>query len=159
MTPFRYYNYLRKFLEKKYPRFFKFLSQYKDKIKFIIAGSLATVVNLFFLFIFFQILGLKIIYAASFSWLLAFIISFNLQKFWTFRDASVKKIPKQLFYYIIILIISLALNARWMHLLVESLEIYYLLAQIIVTMVLSFLNYFVYKFIIFKEKNEISFFK
>lgn len=153
MMPFRYYNYLRKFLEKKYPIFFKFLSKYKDKIKFVVAGFLATVVNLFFLFIFFQLLEIKIIYAASSAWLLAFIISFSLQKFWTFRNFSIKKMPKQLLYYIIILIISLILNARWMYLLVEGLEIYYLLAQIIVILVIGFLNYFVYKFIIFKEKK------
>jgi putative flippase GtrA len=153
MMPFRYYNFLRKFLAQEYPGFFNFLSRYKDKIKFIISGFLATIVNLFFLFIFFQLLNLKIIYATSLSWFLAFIISFNLQKFWTFRNFSTKKIPKQLFYYIISLFISLILNARWMYLLVESLELHYLLAQIIVIIVLGLLNYFFYKFLIFNEKK------
>ncbi len=151
MMPFRYYNYLRKYLIKKYPNFFRFLNKYKDKIKFIITGTIATMVNLLFLFIFFQIFNLKIIYATSISWSLAFLISFNLQKFWTFRNLSNKKIPKQILYYLIIAISSLLLNARWMYLLVENLEVFYLLAQIIVVIVIAFLNYFVYKFIIFKE--------
>lgn len=151
--PFRYYNYLRKYLVKKHPGFFKFLNKYKDKIKYLISGSLATVVNLFFLFIFFKVLDLKIIYSAIFAWILAFLISFSLQKFWTFRNFSNKKIPKQVLYYFLLAIISLILNARWMYLLVESLEVNYLLAQIIIITVLAFLNYFAYKFIIFKEKK------
>ncbi len=153
MMPFRYYNYLRKYLVKKHPRFFKFLNKYKDKIKYLISGSLATVVNLFFLFIFFKVLDLKIIYSAIFAWILAFLISFSLQKFWTFRNFSNKKIPKQVLYYFLLAIISLILNARWMYLLVESLEVNYLLAQIIIITVLAFLNYFAYKFIIFNEKK------
>ncbi len=153
MMPFRYYNYLREYLVKKQPRFFRFLNKYKDKIKFAISGSLATIVNLFFLYIFFQVLDIEIIYSASLSWILAFLISFNLQKFWTFRNFSNRKIPRQILYYFLIAIISFFLNARWMYLLVESLEVHYLLAQIIIIIVLALLNYFTYKFIIFKEKK------
>jgi len=149
----RYYNYLRKYLSKKYPKFFKFLNRFKDKIKFVVSGVLATIVNLFFLFIFFSVFEIKIIYAASMSWLLAFLISFNLQKYWTFRSFSLKKIPRQVILYFSLAFVSLTLNARWMYLLVESLNMHYILAQIIVLFVLAILNYIVYKFIIFKEKK------
>ncbi len=149
----RYYNYLRKYLSKKHPKFFKFLNRFKDKIKFVVSGGLATIVNLFFLFIFYSILDLQIIYAASLSWLLTFLVSFNLQKYWTFRSFSFKKIPHQVTLYILLALVSLTLNARWMYLLVESLNMHYILAQIIVLFVLAVLNYTVYKFIIFKEKK------
>ncbi len=149
----RYYNYLRKYLSKKYPKFFKFLNRFKDKIKFVVSGVLATIVNLFFLFIFFSVFEIKIIYAASMSWLLAFLISFNLQKYWTFRSFSLKKIPRQVILYFSLAFVSLTLNARWMYLLVENLNMHYILAQIIVLFVLAILNYIVYKFIIFKEKK------
>lgn len=144
---------MRKFLAKKYPNFFKLITKHKDKIKYIISGGLATVVNLLFLFVFFEIIALNIIFSASLAWLLAFLISFSLQKFWTFRNFSSKKIPKQVLYYFILAIISLILNARWMYLLVESLEVFYILAQIIVLSVLAILNFFAYKFLIFKEKK------
>ncbi len=153
MMQLRYYNYLRKYLSKKYPQFFKFLNRFKDKIKFVVSGVLATIVNLFFLFIFYSILEIKIIYAASMSWLLAFLISFSLQKYWTFRSLSFKKIPRQVILYCLLAIFSLILNARWMYLLVETLNMHYLLAQVIVLLVLAILNYIVYKFIIFKEKK------
>lgn len=153
MMQLRYYNYLRKYLFRKYPNFFKFLNRFKDKIKFVISGALATIVNLFFLFIFFSILDIQIIYASSMSWLLAILISFNLQKYWTFRSFSFKKMSSQVILYLLIAILSLILNARWMYLLVEGLNINYLLAQIIVLFVLAILNYIVYKFIIFKEKK------
>ncbi len=153
MMQLRYYNYLRKYLFRKYPNFFKFLNRFKDRIKFVISGGLATIVNLFFLFIFFSILDIQIIYASSMSWLLAILISFNLQKYWTFRSFSFKKMSSQVILYLLIAILSLILNARWMYLLVEGLNINYLLAQIIVLFVLAILNYIVYKFIIFKEKK------
>jgi len=153
MMRLRYYNYLREFLKKKHPNFFKFLNRFKDKIKFVVTGFLATIVNLFFLFIFYKIFEIRIIYAASFSWFLAFFVSFSLQKFWTFRSLSFKKMPQQIVYYFSLALVSLILNARWMYLLVETLELHYILSQLIVLFILAILNYIVYKFFIFKEKK------
>lgn len=152
MLSLRYYYYLRKFLIKQYPNYFRFLNKYKDVIKYIITGVLATLTNLFFLFLFYEFLELRIILAVPFAFIIAFIVSFSLQKLWTFRNYSKKRLIRQLIYYFSFALFGLFLNTSLMYYLVEVLAWWYLLAQLLVTIFLAGINFFVYKFIIFYKK-------
>jgi putative flippase GtrA len=85
------------------------------------------------------------------------LVSFNLQKFWTFRNYRHDKVIHQLFVYILNAFIGLNLNGLFMHILVNRYNIWYLLSQIIVNVVIGFWNFIVYKFIVFRtSKNEIT---
>jgi len=85
------------------------------------------------------------------------LISFNLQKFWTFRNYGRDRMAGQLFLYILNAVIGLNINGALMHLLVNSWSVWYLLAQVIVNLGLGAWNFLIYKFIIFKVRpNEID---
>jgi putative flippase GtrA len=96
-----------------------------------------------------------IIPATSIAFLVAFFVSFSLQKFWTFRDKSRDRISKQLLGYLANGLVGLYLNGWLMKLLVEDYALWHLLAQILVSAVIALQNFLVYR-IIFKKNHEDS---
>lgn len=151
----KFYRKLYLFLNRRFPRVYCYCCQRKSFIKFFIAGTLASSVDLIFLFIFHGLFSLGIVLSTSLSFLLSFLVSFYLQKLWTFRNEE-EKAPRQLVLYLLNSFLSLNLNGIFMHLLVTQLGVWYLLSQIIVNLMLGALNFFIYKFIIFVNDNEIN---
>ncbi len=149
-----WYFKFRNFLSKKFPKIYNFCNRRKAIIKFFIAGSTAGVSNLVLLFVFHGLLGWEIILSTSFAFVLAFLISFSLQKLWTFRNKERKQTFRQLVLYFLTALINLNLNGFFMHLLVNEYHVWYLLAQLVINLFLGFINFMVYKFIIFKKDNE-----
>jgi putative flippase GtrA len=149
------YKRFRIFLNKRYPQLFNFCERRKAIVKFFIAGAFAGTVDLIALFIFHDVFGWDILFSTSAAFILAFAVSLSLQKIWTFRNYSHKKLPRQLILYFTGAFISLNLNTLGMHWLVNNLEVWYLLSQLIVNLCLGIMNFFNYKFIVFKVyKNE-----
>jgi len=131
------------------------LHKYKTYIKFALSGTTATLVDLFFLYLLHGVLGLGLIFSSSVAFLLAFVVSFYLQKFWTFRNSSVDRIQRQLFTYFVVATTNLLLNAVIVHAAVTKFQIFYLLAQLLSTIVLSIGSFLMNKFVIFeKEQRE-----
>jgi len=133
-----------------FPRLYEFGQKNKSIIKFIIAGGLAGGTDLILLFVFHGLLKIEIVLSTSSAFILSFLVSFGLQKFWTFRNYCQDKVVQQLFLYIINALLGLYLNGLGMHLLVNKYALWYILAQIIVNLFLAVMNFIVYKFIIFK---------
>lgn len=153
------YHRFRASFSSAWPKTFNYCEQHKSIIKFFITGSLAGVTDLIFLYFFHQVLGRDIIISTSLAFIISFIISFGGQKLWTFRNYSQNKLPRQLILYIANAFFCLALNGLAMHYLVNSLELWYLLAQVIVSLSLAVINFVNYKYIIFrsdKHENKIS---
>lgn len=139
------------------PKFYGFCERRKSVIKFVVSGCFAGGSDLVFLYLFHGLFGWNIVISTSSAFILAFLVSFTLQKFWTFRDYQ-DKVIQQLFFYILNALIGLYLNGYFMHVLVDRYAIWYILSQVIVNLALAFWNFVVYKFIIFKNpaKNEIK---
>lgn len=133
------------------PRLYDLCDRRKGVIKFIIAGGLAGGTDLVLLFILHGLCGFGLVFSTSAAFIISFLVSFNLQKFWTFRDKGRDKMAGQLGIYILNAVIGLNVNGYLMHLLVNSWSVWYLLAQVIVNLGLGTWNFLVYKFIIFKS--------
>lgn len=150
----RLYLRFRVFLSSRCPRFFCFCEQRKAIIKFFIAGAFAGTVDLIALFIFHGLWHLDIVLATSAAFLFSFLVSFSLQKLWTFRNYSHKRLPRQLVLYVGAAFLNMNLNGFGMHLLVNNLGIWYLLSQLIVNLFLGIMNFFTYKFIVFRKSRH-----
>lgn len=146
------YGNIRMIFFKSYPRLYNVCNNRKSQIKFFFAGSTAALVNLLLLILFHDWIGWGLIISTSVAFVLSFSVSFTLQKFWAFRNYHYNKIPTQFILYIINAVIGLTINGFLMHLLVNKWEIWYLLAQIGVSMLIGLYNFLVYNFIIFKTK-------
>lgn len=134
----------------RFPKLYNLGKSNKSIIKFIIAGCIAGGTDLILLFFFHGILKIDLVLSTSSAFILAFLVSFGLQKFWTFRNYCEDKVVQQLALYIMNALLGLYLNGLGMHLLVNKYAVWYILSQIIVNLVLAILNFIVYKFIIFK---------
>lgn len=118
--------------------------------RYIVSGGSAAVVDLFALHIFVRYLNMWYVLAAILAFLIAFGVSFTLQKFWTFKDIS-KKVTSQATIYFIVSSINLGINTLLMYIFVDYAHIHYLLSQIIASGILAISSYFIYSGFIFSE--------
>lgn len=122
--------------------------------KFFISGAITGSIDLILLFLFYGIFNWGVVLSATAAFLLSFLFSFYLQRVWTFDSKEGKKVPRELVLYMLNAFLSLNINGFSMHFFVSELGIWYLLSQIIVNTYLGTLNFFIYKFIIFRHDDE-----
>jgi putative flippase GtrA len=122
-------------------------------MRYIISGGMATVTNVLFLFIFTDLFGFWYVLSAVIAYLISFIVSFTMQKYWTFRDSSNDRMNSQIVSYIILNIVNLGLNTLGIFLFVHYGHVYYLLAQIIVSVLIAIESFYIYS-LVFKSKED-----
>ena len=129
--------------------------RYKEIIKYVISGSSALTVDLVLLFTFTNYLGMWYLISSILAFLIAFVVSFGLQKFWTFRDNSMIQIKKQAGIYFLVTSMNLVINTGAIYLMVDHFGIWYLYAQVLISGILAITSYLIYKFKIFNQLSEI----
>lgn len=133
------------------PKLYKLVDQNKTVIKYVIAGGTAAFVDLSLLFVFTDVLGLHYLVSAVLAFMIAIVVSFNLQKHWTFRDTN-KNVAGQMTAYVVTGLMNLSLNTALMYVFVDVLHIMYLLAQVFAGGMIAFGSFLIYRFVIFKKK-------
>lgn len=130
-------------------------------VKYFISGCTAAFVDLLLLYILTEYVFSKKYYwiSVTLAFIIAFFVSFFMQKFWTFKDRSLDKINGQLAFYMIIAFFGLGVNLLMVMFLVENFEIWYLYSQIIAGAVIACLNFILYNRFVFRtslvQKNSI----
>ena len=130
------------------------LLKYNRLVKYLIAGSIGTFVNLVLLYFFTDILGIWYLISAGLAFIISFFISFFLQKFWTFSNRDKQKIYRQMAGYLSVALANLALNTLLMYLMVDGFKVWYMLAQFIVSALIACESYLVYNFFIFNGNGK-----
>ena len=136
------------------PRTYSLADKNKKLIKFGLVGVLATGTNLVCLYFFKDILDIWYMISAVLAFVVAFTVSFSFQKFWTFRETSTHKISKQAFFYFVVTFSSLMINLVCLYILVDIVDIHYLLSQLILLIILALIRFSINNFLIFNTKNE-----
>jgi len=72
------------------------------------------------------------------------VVSYLMQKFWTFKDYSNKNITKQFSNFFIYSLFMLGVNTFLMYLCVDIFIFNYLFSQIMITVLTAFVNYFIF---------------
>lgn len=151
-----FYNHLNRTLKRCFPKIYCRYFEKTSFLKFSISGTMAGSIDLIFLFLFHGVFHLGVVISTSIAFLLSFLFSFYLQRVWTFEKKENKKVPRQLVLYMLNAFLSLNINGFGMHLLTNVFNVWYLLSQIIVNCSLGVLNFYIYKFIIFRSDDEIN---
>lgn len=120
-------------------------------IKYIISGSLGGFVDLSLLYFFTDILHWWYLLATVVAFVVALIVSFIFQKYWTFQNKSHDNIHIQVSFYIILALINLGINTFLMYVFVDLIYIWYMFAQIISSLLIAVNSFFIYKHHIFKK--------
>lgn len=121
-------------------------------IRYIQSGSAAAAVDLSLLYVFTDILGWWYLLSATVAFIFALVVSFLMQKFWTFRnkERSGGVMAFQGSLYVTIALVNLGLNALLMYFFVDVVGLWYLLSQVISAILIAFSSFFVYRHFIFK---------
>lgn len=130
-------------------------SLYKT-FRFLASGGTATFVNISSLYFFVRFLHLWYIIASIFAFLCGFLISFSLQKFWTFEDLSKENIKKQFIMFFFTVLIGVILNTSIVYVCVGYFTMNYILGQFIAGVFIAIMNFFIYQKIIFKKNVKLE---
>jgi len=125
-------------------------------LRFIISGGTSAVVDLFFLYIFHNILNIHYLLSAVLAFIIAFFVSFTLHKFWTFKSHA-EQTHKQVVMYLGTSLFGLSLNTLLMYIFVDHFHVQVLLSQIFVGIIVAFSSFFISRNFVFKyKKSEIK---
>lgn len=114
-------------------------------MKYIISGGTATAVNLSFLYIFTDFFRVWYVFSAALAYASAFVVSFTLQKFWTFHNGTLTHIRSQFALYVALGTGNMMLNALLIYFAVESIGLHYLVAQIGIGVLIALWSLFFYR--------------
>lgn len=123
-------------------------------VRFIFSGALGAGTNLLLLYVLTDLAHWWYLYAGVASFVVSFLVSFVAQKFWTFRDQRRAELSGQALYYLTISLFNLVLNSLILYLLVDHFHLYYLLAQVVASLVLAVSSYFLYRELVFHPEQE-----
>ncbi|MDO8552913.1 MAG: GtrA family protein [bacterium] len=129
------------------------VQRHQQIFKFLIAGGFAFAVNIVVLYVLTDIFDIYYLVSTVVAFLISFLVSFVLQKFWTFQDASKDNLHLQLPLYLSMQVANLGLNASLMYAFVEYLHLWYILSQVIISLVLAVIAFIINKKYIFKPQD------
>lgn len=120
-------------------------------LRYLIAGGTSAATNLILLYILTSVFDVWYIYSALIATSVALIVSFTLQKLWTFQNYGTERVHVQFPMHAALAGLNIVINTILLYTLVEWFGIWYLFAQVIIGALLACVNYFVYKTYIFTE--------
>lgn len=129
---------------------FQFLNS--QLFKYLVVGSLGTFLDIGFLYLFFDILGINLYLAVTLSFTIAFLNNFFLNKSWTFQSRS-RNYRKLMTKFFIVSMIGLILSIGLMFVMVDLIGIWHILAKILTSGVVVVWNFLANKFWTFRIKD------
>lgn len=133
-----------------YPIIKQYVKRYDNLIKFLIGGVIIVLLQVSLLYVFSHFLHWWYLLAAQLSFTIAFFVSFFLYRDWVF-PGGVKASHHQFILYAILTVINFFMNGLAMFLFVDGLGIWYIYSQVIVKILISIVNYFLYNVYIFNK--------
>ena len=125
-------------------------------VKYVITGASVTVFELALLYWLVDMRSWWYLYASSVSFLFGLVTSFFLRKIIVFKNYDWPALPRQLFFYSLVWLIDLALNAGVMYLLVDGSKVGYIVSQIISNIFLGLFGFVFNKLITFKKHQAVQ---
>lgn len=120
-----------------------------ELLRFLISGGTAFLANITLIYLFTDVLQVWYLTSSVIAFIGAFIVSFSMQKFWTFKNREADRMSAQLGMSILLALCNLGVNTLLMYVFVEYVYMHYLVAVVLATGVIAVETYFVYKYIIF----------
>lgn len=136
----------------------RFRSLYANRqiiVRYLVSGGTAAFTDIGLLYVLTKFVGLWYLASAVLAFIVAFGVSFTLQKFWTFQDKDLQAVKRQAGLYFLAAIVNLCLNTLLVYLMTDFLGIFYVISQVIAAGLVAIWSFFVYKYYVFGV-NKIS---
>lgn len=123
-------------------------------VRYLISGGTAATSNLTTLFFLVQFGHMHYLPASILAFAISVVVSFTMQKFWTFQDTPLHDVHTQFARYLAIVLMNLLLNTSLVYLLVEKAGVWYLIAQGLASVVVAIAGYFGYRHFVFRDRTS-----
>lgn len=133
--------------------FLQFLNKRKTFLKFFVVGGFCGLLDLFFLFLLTDILGLWYLYSGIISFILVSVISFLLNKNLTFKDKN-ENYKKQYIIYASVTFGGLIINNSFLFVFTDFFAIWYIFSRVLSSLIALGWNYTISKKFIFLNNNK-----
>ncbi len=131
----------------------KVVIHHQQVLKFLISGGTATLVNLITLHTLISSFGVFYLTASAVSFVFAFLVSFSLQKFWTFEKKNLNVVHRELVLALTVALTNLGINTFLMYFFVEYVQLHYIPAQLCTSALIACETYVLYQKLIFAVKK------
>src|SRR3989344_2436331 len=118
--------------EKYFPEFKSPATKWRF-IRYIISGSSAAIINVGILYVLTDIWKMWYLYGATIAFIAGVVVSFTMQKYFTFRDNKTHNghLRRQLASFLLVALINIIANATIVFVLVEYFKLWHITSQII----------------------------
>lgn len=130
-------------------------SRLRQVVRFCVAGAAGVIAYYAALYGLTEYLGVWYVISAVIGFVLNTGLNFTLQKFWTFQNKETHMVGRQLALYVAMTVSFLIGNTLLLYLMVEYLHLWYIGAQVILTIVISVLS-FIISGRIFKNERRLE---
>lgn len=131
----------------------KYIKKIQLLFRYFFSGGVAALVNIGVFSLLLYRVRMWYLLASVLSFTLSFVVSFYMQKYWTFKDGSRKETKQQMFWYMVITLTNLGINVLLMMLFVDGIGIHPIIAKVLTLVVLALWSFFIYKKYIFTTKE------
>ena len=142
------------YLKDNAPVLLRYIKKHKIGIKYLLSGLLAAIIQLGLLYLLTDVVGLLYIASSMTAFVVGVVLAFVMQKFWTFRDKEFGVIFRQFGLYGGVAAVNFFLNPILLAFLVEVFDIWYLLAQVFVSIILAVVSFSVHTTITFRRMGS-----
>ncbi|MCR4276189.1 MAG: GtrA family protein [Candidatus Parcubacteria bacterium] len=124
-------------------------------LKYVCVGSMVVMINVSLLYSFTEFFHIYYLISAVFAFCVAFLVSFFLQKFFTFSDVSTGRVASQMARYLSLQLAYVCVNAALLYVLVEYLGVWYILAELTIALGLAIVTFIISRrFIFVRQVND-----
>ena len=141
-------------LDRYVPRCGELTRKHLRIVRYLIAGGTAAVADLTLLYLFTDGLRIHYLLSSALAFIVAFCISFTLQKFWTFEETTKGRMHAQAILYLVITGTNLGVNAGLMYAFVEWFGLWYFAAQIIAGACIACYSFLLYRHFVFHKHSH-----
>ncbi|MDR2830489.1 MAG: GtrA family protein [Methanobrevibacter sp.] len=139
-------------------RFKELIPIFKDKTdnvliqfcRYILVGGVAFLVDLVFLYVFTEFLGIFYLLSATISFILGLIVNYILSLIWVFNKRKFKNRSHELAIFALVGVFGLGLNDVMIYCFTTYLGLYFLFSKIISQVVVLLWNFFARRYVLFR---------
>ncbi len=117
--------------------------------RYIVAGVVGVAVNVGVLYGLTRFFGVWYLAASVVSFIISLLVSFALQKMWTFQDRGMELAGRQFLVYLAIALFNLGLNSLCMYFFTSILGIWYVMSQLLSSGLIAISSFFLYRAFVF----------
>lgn len=128
--------------------------RHRKIVKFLISGGSATLANILTLYVLKGIFGVWYLLASAISFSVSFLLSFTLQKFWTFEKKDIDVVHKELMLALMVALGNLGINTLLMYTFVDHFHLHYIFAQLCTSALIACETYVLYQKLIFAVRKK-----